>query len=728
MRPVISILFLCICSLSLKAQRLPEITWLADGKTFLQLVDGQIIGQDLKTGEESVFVSRKQLTPAGQSSAIAPESFSLSADNKWVLVFTHSAKVWRLNTRGDYWILNRANNSLRRLGKNRPAQSLMFAKLSPDNTKVAYVSSKNLYVEDLASGVEKALTGNGRDKIINGTFDWVYEEEFFCRDGFRWGPDSKSIAYWQVDATGTRDFYMLNNTDSVYPRLIAFEYPKVGQPISSVRIGVVNISGAVTKWMNIPGKANENYLVRMEWASSPDEIIVQQLDRKQQVSKIFICQKSNGVAKEVYQEKDKAWIDILPLWDEDYSYGGWEWLGNGKEFIWASEKDGWRHVYREGRDGKSETLITKGNFDVIDIVKVDEKGGFLYYMASPSNATQKYLYRSALSGATDAERVSPPNQPGTHDYRLSPNADLAFHLFSNYYTPMVMEWVSLPSHIGLGGQNRVADAVGRANKNASNIEFFTVKTREGVEMDAWMQKPRDLNKAKKYPVVFYVYTEPWGQEVRDVYGITDNKLYNGDMPEDGYLYICIDNRGTPAPKGREWRKSIYRKIGMLNINDQAKAAQEILKWSFVDTSRIAVWGWSGGGTATLNLMFQYPGIYKTGIAIAAVANQLTYDNIYQERYMGDPAVTMTDYIRGSPVTYAKNLVGNLLYIHGTGDDNVHYQNAEMLLNELIKYNRQFQFMAYPNRTHNINEGEGTDLHLKTLYTEYLRKNCPPGAR
>jgi dipeptidyl-peptidase-4 len=291
-----------------------------------------------------------------------------------------------------------------------------------------------------------------------------------------------------------------------------------------------------------------------------------------------------------------------------------------------------------------------------------------------------------------------------------------------------MEWISLPSHTGLGGQNRVADAIARADKNASGIEFFTIRTKEGVEMDAWMQKPRDLNKAKKYPVVFYVYTEPWGQEVRDEYGITDNRLYNGDMAEDGYLYICIDNRGTPAPKGREWRKSIYRKIGMLNINDQAKAAEEILKWSFVDTSRVAVWGWSGGGTATLNLMFQYPGIYKTGISIAAVANQLTYDNIYQERYMGDPAVTMNDYTRGSPVTYAKNLTGNLLYIHGTGDDNVHYQNAEMLLNELIKYNRQFQFMAYPNRTHSINEGEGTDMHLKTLYTEYLKRYCPPGGR
>ncbi len=728
MRILKLVFLLTLLSAKIEAQKLPEITWLPDGISFVQLVDGQLISQNLRTGEEQVYVSKRQLTPASEQAAITPEKFSISANGKWVMIFTHSAKVWRWNTRGDYWLLNLETNVLRKVGKKRMAQSLMFAKLSPDASKVAYVSGKNIYVEDIATGVEKALTVNGKDKVINGTFDWAYEEEFFCRDGFRWSPDSKSIAYWQIDATGTRDFYMLNNTDSVYPRIISFEYPKVGQPISSARIGIVGVSGGATTWMNIPGNPKDHYLVRMEWAASPEEVIVQQLDRKQQQSKIFLCQRKTGSAKEIYKESDKAWIDILSLWDEDYSYGGWEWLNNGKEFIWASEKDGWRHVYREARDGRSETLITRGDFDVIDIVKVDEKGGYLYYMASPSNATQKYLYRSGLNGNSAAERISPATQPGTHNYRLSPNADLAFHSFSNYYTPTVLEWVSLPGHEGLGGQNRVADAIKSSDKEATGIEFFTVRTREGVEMDAWMQKPKHLDKTKKYPVVFYVYTEPWGQEVRDVYGVTNNKLYSGDMAEDGYIYICMDNRGTPAPKGREWRKSIYRKIGMININDQAKGAEEILRWSFVDTSRIAVWGWSGGGTATLNLMFQYPGIYKTGIGIAAVASQLTYDNIYQERYMGNPAETMNDYVKGSPVTYAKNLVGNLLYIHGTGDDNVHYQNAEILLNELIRYNRQFQFMAYPNRTHNINEGEGTDLHLKTLYTEYLKKYCPPGAR
>jgi dipeptidyl-peptidase 4 len=255
-----------------------------------------------------------------------------------------------------------------------------------------------------------------------------------------------------------------------------------------------------------------------------------------------------------------------------------------------------------------------------------------------------------------------------------------------------------------------------------------VKTEDGVEMDGWMVKTKSFDPSKKYPVVFLVYTEPWGANVLDAYNVANNFLFNGSMAEEGYIYISVDNRGTPAPKGAAWRKSIYRKIGRINISDQANAAKEILKWSFVDNERIAVWGWSGGGAATLNLLFQYPDIYKTGIAIAAITNQLTYDNLYQERYMGLPQENLQDFIDGSPITYAKNLKGNLLYIHGTADDNVHYSNAEMLINELVKHNKQFQFMAYPNRTHSISEGEGTFLHLSTLYSDYLRKYCPPGGR
>jgi dipeptidyl-peptidase-4 len=363
----------------------------------------------------------------------------------------------------------------------------------------------------------------------------------------------------------------------------------------------------------------------------------------------------------------------------------------------------------------------------MDISTVNEKTGYVYFFASPENATQKYLYRTKLDGTGTAERLTPANEPGTHNYEVSPNAQFAFHSFSNYYTEEVTEWVGLPSHKALGGEE-VQNALAKADKSKSNITFFKITTEDGVQMDAWMTKPNNFDSSKKYPVLFYVYTEPWGQNVKDEFGVAHNFLYRGDMAKDGYIYISIDNRGTPVPKGREWRKCVYRKIGLINIHDQAMAAKEILKMPFVDSSRIAVWGWSGGGSATLNLMFQYPEIYKTGIAIAAVADQLTYDNIYQERYMGLPEENKEDFIKGSPVTYAKNLQGNLLYIHGTGDDNVHYKNAEELINELVKYNRQFEFMSYPNRSHGLSEGEGTFMHLSTMYTNYLKEHCPPGGR
>jgi dipeptidyl-peptidase-4 len=613
------------------------------------------------------------------------------------------------------------------LGKGLPAQSLMFAKISPDGKQVAYVSQYNLYVEDIISGKRRTLTTNGNRRLINGTFDWVYEEEFACRDGFRWSPDGKRIAFWQVDAAGTKDFMMIDNTSDIYSKPIPVEYPKVGESPSAVRIGVVDVASAQLRWMNIPGDQRQHYLPRMEWAGS-QELIVQQLNRKQNQSILFMANAVNGSSYSIYKETDDAWIDILPSVDDDYQYGGWDWLNKGQSFLWMSEKDGWRHLYNVTRNGKDEHLVTKGNFDVIEIAAVREWEGYVYYYASPDNATQKYLYRSKLNGEGNAERLTPANQPGTHGYTISPTADFAYHSFSNHKVPFITETIRLSSHKDAQGQSKVSDAVAAANGRVSPVEFFKVKTDDGVEMDGWMVKPENFDPAKKYPVVFFVYTEPAGANVIDRFGVGRNRLYAGDMRKDGYVYVSIDNRGTPAHKGRQWRKSIYRNIGIVDIDDQAKAAKEVFKMGFIDTSRVAVWGWSGGGSATLNLLFRYPEIYKTGISIAAVAYQLTYDNIYQERYMGLPQENREDFIKGSPITHAKNLRGNLLYIHGTGDDNVHYQNAELLQNELIKYNKQFQFMSYPNRSHGISEGEGTTKHLSTLYTNYLKQHCPPGAK
>jgi len=696
-----------------------DIRWTRDGNAYYEIYNGELVTVSLPGNERKIIIDRNTLYSQGGNQLSNFKDFQVSEDGTKILLYTNSKKVWRYETRGDYYVADLKTGQVVQVGKDKPASSLMFAKFSPDGMKVAYVSKHNLYVEDLAAKTSKALTTDGTERLINGTFDWAYEEEFDCRDGFRWSPDGKSIAYWQIDASRIRNFLMINNTDSIYSYTIPVEYPKVGQDPSSCKLGIVDIATAKTNWLAVPGDQVQNYIPRMEWIPGSNEVILQQLNREQNVSKLYVANAGTGTVNLIYTETDKAWIDAGK---------GWDWVNGGKEFIWSSEKDGWNHLYRISRDGKKQVLITAGNYDVIEKSLVDEKNGVVYYLASPSNATQKYLYKTKLSGGAKPEMVTPSVLPGTHDYDISPNGVFARHTYQSASVPRLTEWMKLTTLNPLTMEGSITNQLGRIKPGRNQVEFFKIKTEDGIELDGWMKKPDNFDQTKKYPVVFYVYGEPASQTVKDTWGTGHNGLYAGNMPGDGYVYISLENRGAPAPKGREWRKSIFQNIGRLNIRDQAMGARKILEWPFIDKDRVAVWGWSGGGSSTLNLMFQYPEIYKTGIAIAAVGNQLTYDNIYQERYMGSPLKSTEAYVKGSPVTYAGNLKGNLLYIHGTGDDNVHYQNAEMLINALIRHGKWFQMMAYPNRTHSISEGEGTFQHLALTYTKFLQTYCPPGGR
>jgi dipeptidyl-peptidase 4 len=694
---------------------LNQLKWLPGSHSFWVIENRNIVvysADNLKSGKQ--VLSQDQLIASGFTSAV--QNLVWSTDEKKILIYTDSKKVWRANTRGDYWLFDLTTGTGKQLGNGLPPSSLMFAKLSPDGTRAAYVSGHNLYVENLTTHERTALTTDGTDRIINGTFDWVYEEELSCRDGFRWSPDGKSIAYWRLDATKVPNHLMINNTDALYPFVIPVEYPKAGEKPSPAKVGVVSLDTRQTTWINIPGDPQNNYIPRMEWANVSD-LIVMQLNRKQNEARLFRCD-VKGNATQFYVDKDEAWVDAT----EAFGYDGmaWRWVESGKSFLYSSEKDGWRHIYKVSADGKKEELITAGAYDA-ELSAVDAATNDIYFIASPKDATQRYLYKVNLK-KKDTIRITPSVFPGTNNYSFSPDAKYARHINSNITRKFNVRLVSLKNHQKVFPLT--ADQFEKPDLNFQ-LEKIKVKTADGIEMDGIMARPNDFNPDKKYPICFFVYGEPAGTVAKDM--PTFNGYISQLVPE-GYIGIALDNRGTPSFKGREWRKSIYRKMGPLNAHDQAMAAREIIKWKFIDPERVAVHGWSGGGNTTLNLLFRYPDLYKTGVAVASVTDHRFYDNIYTERYMGLPDENAADYEECSILNHAKNLNGNLLYVHGTGDDNVHYKNGEMLINELIKHNKLFSLMIYPNRTHGISEGEGTKEHLSNTILTFLRTHNPPGGR
>lgn len=698
--------------------------WLADGSGYTTLERSaearrarDIVRYDPQSGRREILVAANKLVPSGSDTVLAIADYQWSNDGQRLLIFTNTQRVWRQNTRGDYWVLQLSNGNLQKLGGEAKPSTLMFAKFSPDGGRVAYVREHNIYVEELASGKITQLTHDGSRTIINGTFDWVYEEEFGLRDGFRWSPDGNRIAYWQLDASGVRDFLMINNTDSLYSFVIPVQYPKAGTTNSACRVGAVSASGGDTRWLDIAGDPRNNYIARMEWAASSDEIIIQHLNRLQNTLQIMLGNAATGAVRTIFTDKDDTWVEVV----DDL-----QWLENGRRFTWVSEADGWRHVYLISRDGKNVQLITPGAFDVENIVCIDEKGGWLYFTASPENPTQRYLYRMRMNGKGRPERLTPAALSGTNAYNVSPDAKWAFHTHSTINTPPSTNLVRLPQHESV--RELLGNKTLRARTNALKqrpAEFFRVNIGNGVELDGWMIKPPDFEAEKRYPVLFHVYGEPAGQTVVDRWG-GRTRLWHLLLAQQGYIVMSVDNRGTPAPRGREWRKCIYGQIGILASQDQAAACRVIRQWPFVDSTRIAIWGWSGGGSMTLNMLFRYPELYHTGMSVAPVADQRYYDTIYQERYMGLPQENVHGYKNGSPITFAENLKGNLLLVHGTGDDNVHYQNAEAVINALVSANKPFTMMSYPNRSHGINEGRNTSLHLFELLTRYLKQHTPPG--
>jgi len=716
-----------------KAKVPGDVRWLEDGsgytalETFAEFEDTELeldeLGEDINpyreivfydpaTLEREVLFSLSQLTPAGADQALAIDDYQWSDDESQLLIFANSRKVWRQRSRGDYWILNIANGELRQLGGDmREPSRMMFGKLSPDATKFAYVWRDNIYVQDLSTMEIVALTNDASDSIINGLFDWAYEEEFGILDGFRWSPDSQRIAYWQLDTHAARDFLIINNTDELYPTISKIPYPKVGQENSAARIGVSRVDEPQTVWIKLPGVAKDMYVPRMDWANSSDEILVQQMNRKQDRNRVFYADARTGDIREVFVEREETFIeDVIDP----------KWLESVDAFTWFSERDGWRHIYLVSRDGKTFTNLTPGEFDVVKFISIDEADGWLYFIASPEDVTQRYLYRSRLDGSGQVSRVTPEELVGTNTYQVSGDSRWAIHEHSRFTQPPVYSLVSLPDHTTKHVLEDNAELAGKMSELAlGQLDFYEVTVRDGLRLDGYMLRPPNFDSDHKYPIINFVYGEPAGQTVRDMWG-GSRSLWHMLMSQRGFIISSIDNRGTKAPRGRDWRRSVYGGIGILSSRDQSDSLQAICKrWSFVDCDRVGVWGHSGGGSMTLNLMFRYPEQYHVGVSRAPVPDQRLYDSIYQERYSGLLSDFEEGYRLGSPINFAEQLQGKLFLIHGTGDDNVHYQGVERLINELVKHNRPFDMLAYPNRQHGIRKGEGTELHMHSMMTDYF---------
>ncbi|WP_235954584.1 S9 family peptidase [Cyclobacterium salsum] len=683
--------------------------WLPDGSGYLLLenLPGEdtqaLVNYGVPGGNRTVLISPEDFDRYGYSVPFIIENYVLSSAGDKILV-EMSGKDNDF-TESDYWMVDRntgANEKVVAGGNNR---------ISPDGTQILYAEEADLFVYNLISKNTTRLTFDANSETVtNGRAVW--------------SPDGTHIAFVQSDVKEVRKRASLIPGDPSYPEIREQRFARVGGDIAVLRVGVVDTSGQETRWLPIPIPKEGYYLGEVSWAGNSEEVLVEKRSRFRDQRQFLIADINNGGISTIYEESNPAWVVA--------SYGtngGVDWITDTRNFIILTEKDGWRHAYLVSAEGKKEILLTPGDYDVIGRAGMDEDKGWFYYYASPDNGTQKYLYRAPVDGKGKAERITPIDQPGTHHYTISPEGNWAFHTFSSANTPPVTELVSLPEH----KVERVLEANIELHEKVKWLvpqpkELLSLDIGNGVVMDAWMIKPSDFDSTAKYPVFVYVYGEPHGQTVMDSWGhaMAD---YHRVIADLGYVVVSFDNRGTPSPKGAAWRRAVAGSLGPLSTDEQAAALQELGRnRPYVDLNRVGIWGWSGGGSNTLNAMFRKPDVYDVGIAVAPKPQPHLYNAWFQEIYMKTPEVNPEGYRKSAPINFAEGLKGDLLIIHGTGETNTHLEITEGLVDRLIELGKPFDYMAYPNRNHGLSEGKGTSLHLRLYMVRYLLNHLPAGAQ
>jgi len=694
------------------AMRSFRATWLPDGSGYLTLEtpdgasEAEIVRYDCASGQRTVVVAGEKLLLPSTKHRLRIRRFVRAPSGNRFLLHTDNTSG---EHRSDGWLYEPESGALHPVDAGRGARFVANA-FSPDGRRLLGSRGADLIVYDIASGRTIPLTKDSDpDAIDNGRA--------------RWSPDGQWIAYVQSDFSAVPKRAVLVPGDPTYRTFRETRVERIGGPITTLRIGVVGVEGGPTRWIELADKPGTFYLNPLGWAGNSDEVLIDKFSRSRDAREVLLANHRTGAITKAHAETDPAWVDM--------EIGGLEWIRGGTTFVVYSERDGWRRAYVVSRDGSSLTPITPAGSDLIARGQMDEKNGWFYYFASPTNATQRYLYRARLDGTGTPERLTPPDQPGSHEYLFSPDSRWAFHTWSTFDQPPVTDLVELPEHRSVRVLEDNATAAARVKPLITRpTEFLQLDIGGGVVMDSWMIKPRDFDPAKKYPVFVFVYGEPAGQTVLDDwYGGQAHTLFHRAVADLGYIVVSIDNRGTPAPKGAAWRRAVFGSLGPLSTEEQAAGLKALARLCpFVDLSRVAIWGWSGGGSNTLNALFRKPDDYHVGIAVVPKPQPQYYWAEYQEAYMRTPKDNPEGYRTCAPITYADGLRGDLLIIVGTGETNTHVEITEGLVDRLIELGKRFDYFAYPNRDHGLHEGNGTEVHLRMLIIRYLIEHLPPGPR
>jgi len=690
-------------SRKLNAQTVSGFNSMNNGEYYSNSVyapDFQIVKYAFKDGKAlETILTENDLVYNGDTITISDYQFS--SNENMILLSANTEAIYRHSSKSDYYVFNRISKQISKITQQ---EKVMYCQFSPDNKQVAYVKDNNLFVYDLSSKKEIAITNDGKkNAIINGATDWVYEEEFSMDVAYAWSPDGKKIAYYKFDESNVKEFNLTYYGD-LYPKEEKYKYPKAGEENSKVEIYVYDLNTNQSKLINT-GKERE-YIPRIKWTENSNILSVQTLNRHQSHLELLFCNVSDNSSKAVIKEDNNSFIEIT----DDLTF-----LENGNQFIWTSTRDGYNHIYLYAVDGKLIKQITKGNFEVSSYYGFDESKKTFYYLSTELSPTERYVYSITLDGKKT--NLSP--EKGTHSAAFSNGFEYFIDTHSAYGKPYTCSVINSKGKIiRVLEDNRDLKAALQEFK-LGKIKEFTFKNKYGLEFYGWMIYPPDFDSTLRYPVLINVYGGPGVQTVTNDWD-GPNYLWHQMLAQRGYIIASIENRGTPG-RGLEWANCIYKDLGKLEVDDQISGSNYIKALPYVENSRMGVWGWSFGGYMTSLLMTKVHTQFKVGIAVAPVTNWRYYDNIYTERYLQTPQENADGYDKNSPTTYAKDLKGNLLLIHGSSDDNVHMQNSMDFINALVKNNKQFDLFIYPNRNHGI-YGDGARLHLYTKMTNFIINN------